>query len=478
MDDTERYRIAAVSTRGEPIAPPEVRAKFVKACGVIVRDHIPITVREWLKPKEEGISYVGKKAKETLWEKLMVHFTLPTLEPDSDEEEPTEEEMNRRQKDLEAKVKEWALHKMADLFRGWKKRLNVEFVREDKTPDFNNGYEKVKDYWAEFVAYKKSEDALKKSSTNRENASKKKFNHRLGPSGYAGNEAKIAALEAPFLAKNIIPEPLEWIPRARNWFYAHDGTLDALGKAIMNQKHIDHPLGKEQPMIPIDKIRSAHEDVKKGRFIPDRENDELARALGKEQPGRSRGLTGSPPWMIAFSEERKRFPDRSHLRRKEREAAEKAADEAEKAAKDERLRTIEEAVKQLQQEISQQGGCQRLMIDAASKPKSSVASSHLHGHNDGNDDALVTSDPPRYPVDHITESTQCELKVVLANLRLTVALGMALPIGPKPTYHCSPVPNGYAVVAVDEVGKDYEELKLHYPAGEDKDLTELGEAKK
>ena len=79
----------------------------------------------------------------------------------------------------------------------------------------------------------------------------------------------------------------------------------------------------------------------------------------------------------------------------------------------------------------------------------------------------MTTDPPRcYPVDDITESTPCELKVVLANLRLTVAVGMALPIGPNPTYHCSPVPKGYAVVTVDEVGKDYEELKLHYPAGE------------
>src|SRR4051812_16117031 len=111
----------------------------------------------------------------------MVHFTLPALEVDPDEEEPTEEEMNRRKKALEEKVKEWALHKMADLFRVWKKRLNVEFVRKDKTPDFEHGYEKIKDYWPEFVKYKKLEDALQKSATNRKNASKKTFHHKLGP---------------------------------------------------------------------------------------------------------------------------------------------------------------------------------------------------------------------------------------------------------------------------------------------------------
>src|ERR1041385_8840088 len=55
---------------------------------------------------------------------------------------------------------------------------------------------------------------------------------------------------------------------------------------------------------------------------------------------------------------------------------------------------------------------------------------------------------------------------------------MALSIPEKPTYHCNPTPEGYAVVMVDDVMDDYEELKLDHPAGEDRELTELGEAKK
>ena len=89
MDDGERYRIERVSIAGQPIAPPEVKKKFVKAYGVVVRDHIPITVREWLKPKAKGISYVGDTAKENLFKKVMTHFTLPALEVDPDEEEPS-----------------------------------------------------------------------------------------------------------------------------------------------------------------------------------------------------------------------------------------------------------------------------------------------------------------------------------------------------------------------------------------------------
>src|SRR3954468_5225718 len=118
-------------------------------------------------------------------------------------------------------------------------------------------------------------------------------------------------------------------------------------------------------------------------------------------------------------------------------------------------------------------------FDAAGVPsnrKSSQASTQLQQDDD---DAPTTAAPPkRYPVDYITESTRCELKVQVMNLKLTVAVGMALSIPEKPTYHCNPTPEGYAVVMVDDVMDEYEELKLDNPAGEDMELTELGEAKK
>ena len=46
---------------------------------------------------------------------------------------------------------------MAELFKIWKKRLVAEFVKKDKTPDFDQGtYVKIKDQWADFVKYKNS----------------------------------------------------------------------------------------------------------------------------------------------------------------------------------------------------------------------------------------------------------------------------------------------------------------------------------
>ena len=103
MDDHERYRIEEVSQDGQPIAPNDVKQKFVKQCGVVVRDYIPITVREWNKPRAGGVRYAGPLAKENLWKKIMVHFTLPAPEVDPDEEEPNEEDTERRKVALEKK---------------------------------------------------------------------------------------------------------------------------------------------------------------------------------------------------------------------------------------------------------------------------------------------------------------------------------------------------------------------------------------
>jgi hypothetical protein len=83
--------------------------------------------------------------------------------------------------------------------------------------------------------------------------------------------------------------------------------LDEEGRAIYNQKHKDYPL------LPINDIRSAVHDVAAGQFVPDRENDELTRALkNDEHTGRARGTPGSKPWNVAFPAEMKRYPDKSH----------------------------------------------------------------------------------------------------------------------------------------------------------------------
>jgi hypothetical protein len=266
-----RYRIAVVGVDGKLQAPDDVAKKFVKQCGVLVRDYILITVQEWNRPSSGGVPYIGDAAKDKLFDRLMINFLLSRLDVNPDEEERAKEELLQR-------VKKLALIKMAEAFKNWKKKLYLNFVKLDKTPDFNQGgYAKLRHQWADFVKYKTSDKALERSRINKENAAKKVYHHNMGSAGYVGCMPKWDALEVKYIATGIRPEPTIWTPRARNWFYSHRGTLDEEGRAIYTQKHKDHPL------LPIEDIRSAVQDVEARWFVPDRENDELTRALKNDE---------------------------------------------------------------------------------------------------------------------------------------------------------------------------------------------------
>ena len=138
------------------MAPQKAAEVFTKQCGVLVRDRIPITVRDWNKRKGAPESeFVAERYKEGLWNDLMAHFTLPEC---ADEAETAK---------LRAKVKKWTLGKMAELFRVWKKRLWAKYL-EKKTPPVFDGYlAKQANHWPAFKKYKESEDALKNQQRTR-----------------------------------------------------------------------------------------------------------------------------------------------------------------------------------------------------------------------------------------------------------------------------------------------------------------------
>ena len=67
--------------------------------GVLVRDRVPISIREWKKKKDDPlISFVSEREKDLLWDSVIAHFNLPVGE------------------DLKKLVKSWALKKMATQF--------------------------------------------------------------------------------------------------------------------------------------------------------------------------------------------------------------------------------------------------------------------------------------------------------------------------------------------------------------------------
>jgi len=155
LADHQRFTIDKIAEDGEPLAPKDNANLFVSQCGVIVRDNIPITTREWNKPKVDdgSVSYVDQRSKDLLWETLLAHFNLP---PEYDINAECGLERIER-------VKEWALKKMGEQFWHHKKRLHSEYVNKKKTPEFTGPLEKQKHHWAGFVAYKDSPVALQRS---------------------------------------------------------------------------------------------------------------------------------------------------------------------------------------------------------------------------------------------------------------------------------------------------------------------------
>ena len=87
-------------------------------------------------------------------------------------------------------------------------------------------YEKIRDDWPAFVAYKTSEKSKKISATNQKNATKKMHHHRTGSGGYLRARPKWTKAENDLLQKGIEPETMHWPERCRTWFFGAGGSLD------------------------------------------------------------------------------------------------------------------------------------------------------------------------------------------------------------------------------------------------------------
>jgi hypothetical protein len=450
LGENERFTIEEIAADGKPTAPKRTADRFISQCGVVVRDSIPISIQEWNKPKaDDGVSYVDDRSKDELWNTLMTNFSLPPeVDPNSNV--------------VERKVKAWALKKMAEQFKNWKKRLHEKFVLKEKTPTFTGQYEKMKDHWPAFVAYKTSEKGKKRSLINKQNAAKKEYHHVTGSGGYKVARPTWDKAENDLLDKGIHPETLNWPERARTWFFGHGGTLHPeTGKCVYT---------KAQLATPVKNIQDAIQAVQEGKFHPDREKDELSRALGNpEHPGRTRGTSGSVPWKVGFPDSRDTYRSRGRKKKEDADRLQKV---------EERLALQEKQIEALNSQRATGPSSQRHedpSFDTShgatppSQRKSSVASTELV--RPPIDDITA---PDRYPVDDITEREHCDLHAKCMNITLKVAVGYALPRVPDGTYHCSPIPDGYAVVGVDEVTNGFEQLELEYPTGEGE--THLGDA--
>jgi hypothetical protein len=104
---------------------------------------------------------------------------------------------------------------MSAQFNNHNKRLHKDYILKEKTPEFAGTNEKLKDHWDEFVQYKKSAEAPKRSVINKKNAKKKKYHHVMGTGGYKTNRPKREKAENDLLGKGITQETSGWAERAK-----------------------------------------------------------------------------------------------------------------------------------------------------------------------------------------------------------------------------------------------------------------------
>ena len=101
----------------------------------------------------------------------------------------------------------------------------------------------------------------------------------MGTGGYRTAELKWDQTEAAVREKGIIPATDSWPHRARNWVLGHGAEYDMETGELKKDE-------KKDISIPQKAIVEAIIKVQKGKFIPDREKDELTKALGNPQkPG-------------------------------------------------------------------------------------------------------------------------------------------------------------------------------------------------
>lgn len=408
-----KYVITDVGRTGEPLAPKSALATYKNTAGYLVRDHVPVSIAKW--------EQVPADTKNMLWGDMKATFTFP--------------------EDKEELVKKYTLQKMAISFQTWKKQLTKNYIDKNLTPNFED-FPKLQNHWDDFVAYKASAEGQTLSEKNKENASKKKYFHRLGPGGYKTKIPKWEKREAELIAKDVVPETYNWPERSKHWFYAHGGSLDDNGTALF---------GKEIREVAT-KLKAVIDQSSQGAFVPDRENDELTTALeNPEHPGRTRGV-GVVPWKEGFAKDVESYRSRSRAKAREANLFH---------ALEQRVQQLEVALSSQHQSTGQQGGPQP--ITSPSARRSSCASG-----------GLSEADLAHCPVDDITQRTPCELHVPLMGVSVKVAYGAAFPVNEAETVHSIPIPPGYAKVSVEDVCDGFQQANLEVPVGDE--ITQLGEA--
>lgn len=293
------------------------------------------------------------------------------------------------------------------------------------------------------------------------NAANKKYSHHLGAGGYKKSVKKWQKMEQDLIDRGIRPTTWDWPDRSKWWLFANGVTLNQLDGSLVVPEHMQE--------VSRDLV-AAIDETQQGTFHPQRENDELTRALkNPEHPGRARGI-GVVPWKVAWAGD----PSYKTHRKSKAEQEEKLRAIEEKMNK--KVASLESQMDARVNEAVQLALIQRgtagshpdVVISPASQRRSSCASTAAPDVQAEQQPQIEPTavDDQRYPVDDVTMPTPCELHVRARNISIHVAYGSALPLNPSTTIHGRPIPPGYTSVTVEQIVGNNEDLELDFVGGD------------
>ncbi|ONM19869.1 hypothetical protein ZEAMMB73_Zm00001d004975 [Zea mays] len=174
--------------------------EFSSYCGYIARMRVDIRIKDWRK--------VPTVVKSNLWEDVSKKFVMPRDETHT------------------LNVKKVALKSMSHAWKDFKWKLNINYVKKDKTP-FEDYPELKKEWWPDFVEWVTSDEYIALGEKGKQSQSMNKFRQKLGRRSYTVQKRKWAKEDAQALTegKSI---PFQDMPdgRHKDWARARNPSGD------------------------------------------------------------------------------------------------------------------------------------------------------------------------------------------------------------------------------------------------------------
>ncbi|ONM00539.1 hypothetical protein ZEAMMB73_Zm00001d030183 [Zea mays] len=211
---------------------------------------VDIRIKDWRK--------VPKVVKSNLWEDVSKKFVMPRDETHT------------------LNVKKVALKSMSHAWKYFKWKLNINYVKKDKTP-FEDYTELKKEWLPDFVEWVTFDEYIALGEKGKKSQSMNKFRQKLGWRSYTVQKRKWAKEDAQALIEGkSIPFQDMLDGRHKDWARARNPS----GDVNITESH---------PIIK--KIVDLNEKSVAGTFTPFDNMDILATTIGSNHPGRTTGVS-------------------------------------------------------------------------------------------------------------------------------------------------------------------------------------------